>query len=309
MNGKRLDQKPTFAPEVCSATVVTEGARAVVRLRHQQGAKRVRYYKHGVYFGVRSTVPADGFITDARFNATTLTAEDNFRDSLRASVPVLRDARDRLFDTLASTYAELSISDFERAKQALLQRAREAWRTTLRAAPLFDAVGRARSYSFNALAQRATAGVLFYAPSDDTAGQDPHLPALSAAEAAALSRLLRVPARPVLDLKPPSLFARLFARFSRPKAIDTFPPLPDPTPPSPAVADLARQLHEPGIFTLAFTQSPGVDRSLLGARVRLSPRHPALQPHIGRPLSQNEKDAVRVQLEFIAANAEASSRV
>lgn len=307
-NRRRLTRPMPVAKNICTTTVVDTTAKAIVRLPRDQNTKRIRYYKHGVYFGVRNSVPADGLVIDAIYNAQLRHAEDNFRDSLSASSGILRTARDRMLSAVASSASNLSSRDFERAKHLLLRMAIEAWPPELRATRFFDAVGQKRAYSLEDFARRARRAALFYAPPTKTAGRDPLLPVLSASEAASLSRLLRVPVRPTLEANAPTWGQRLRSRFRRQAAREVSPALPHPMAPSAEAAALARTLHQPGVFTLAFSAEPGIDRSVNGTRVRLPPNHPLVQRAAlqmrtvdGEPaLGVQEREALRVALEAAA---------
>lgn len=301
-NRRRITRALPVPKRICTTTVVESDAKAHVRLPRERNTKRVRYYKHGVYFGVRNTVPADGLVVDAIFNSQLPHAEDNFRDSLATSPKILRTARDRLLETLATRAATLSPRDNERAKQLVLRMAIEAWPPALRATRMFDAVGKSKAYSLEDLARRAQRATLFYAPESKVAGRDPLLPVLSATEAAALSRLLRVPVRPMLEAQSPSWWQRVRSRFRRQPSNLEPSPLPSPARPSEEAAALARTLHQPGLFTLAFSTQPGVDRTLSGTRVRLPPDHP-LVLHAAASTQPSALPALRVALEAAAESA------
>jgi hypothetical protein len=162
---------------------------------------RTRYYKHGVYFGVRQHVPSDNLPLEAAYNATTSSFEENFRVSVKAAGTAIRAGRDALLDHVPERYGALPRADRDRVRSVLLGMAERRWTEALRRVPLFDTGAMPAALSVHDLAAAGERhGFVTWVPREEAprAGARARLPILEESDLSALTRLLAHPLRRAL---------------------------------------------------------------------------------------------------------------
>ena len=90
--------------------LLAEGA-GQIGLPARGSMTRLRYYKRGVYFGVRQSLPSDGRPVEAAFDSTHGEHEDNFTRSVEAGNRALRGARRQLYADLPALQANALYMD------------------------------------------------------------------------------------------------------------------------------------------------------------------------------------------------------
>ena len=137
LNRQRLSGAPSIQGVLVSKRFRSTAGSGEVGLPRSGALKRTRLYKHGVYFGVRQSLPSDGLPLESFFNSTIRRHEENFSDSIQAATLAVRDARDGMLGELVELWPELKEPARQRLALMLSGLKRSAWPQAALAIPLF----------------------------------------------------------------------------------------------------------------------------------------------------------------------------
>jgi hypothetical protein len=264
VDGKDITRPLQLRETVIRRRFKGENGDGMCGLPRQRALSRVRYYKHGVYFGVRSSLPSDGRAVEAMYNSTLDEVEDNFRRSINAANRALREARRALYDDAADGFAAASEADKDTLARAFLRVPPKAWTDPMRAAPFLHTTDARWSRSLDSVVAEGAHGIVPYTLRADPSARG--LLLLTPDEVRAVRKLTGVKLRRALAA----------------------PPAP-PAPPPAGASGLPPQALEPDVRALVAALAAGDTRLVvtdgappatsLSGRVRVVelPRgHPAL---------------------------------
>lgn len=224
LDGKRINARRSL-DDVLLVTGLTSPAGALeVGLPRSSSLTQVRYYKHGIYFGLKRSLPRDGRPVEACFDAATEEHEDNFRVSVKAGSALVREGAKLLYEQLPRAFFDLSPYGKARVRSLLLGMSSHAWTPELAALPLFDTSAETAARSLDDLRAEARRKG-FVSCSAERRGDDDVL-VLPAEERSSLEALVGAPLRRALRLRRRSLrvaLRRMFALLSRPFVRDAEP--------------------------------------------------------------------------------------
>lgn len=203
INGRLLQAPLSLERAIAARGFRSDDGAGLIGLPARGGLSRLRYYKRGVYFGVRQALPPDGRPLEACFDAKLDEHEDNFDRSVRTANRAVRAAGQTLYAELPRLFPSLPAKARSRVKELTLGLAASALPSGLRELPLFATSASSWRLSLDDLsALAARYGRVPYLPR--RRGRDDELPVLSSSEAAAIARLLGVPVRAALTFRRPT---------------------------------------------------------------------------------------------------------
>lgn len=165
-NGHDLQTPIRLRDPVVEDKVAMPSGTVHIGVPRQGTLSRVRYFKQGVFFGVRDHLPTCGQVIDAAFDSNLTAPEDNFRDSIRAARAALQVATSAIYEHAFATFADLDPIGKTRLRDLFLATDLDNWSNEARRAPLFDSTTAPFSRSFESLLQECdTRGFLLF---DDT---------------------------------------------------------------------------------------------------------------------------------------------
>lgn len=201
LDGKRLNEPFSLEGAFATRRIRTDDATGLVGLPKSGALTRVRYYKRGVYFGVRQHLPSDGRPAEALFDSRILEHEDNFERSVHGANGAIREGKAALYAELPERFPSLNERERTRVREIVLGHAGKELPDALQALPLFatsTSPWRLTLDDLAALARRY--GRVPYLAKRERG--DDELPLLTPPEVAAIARLLNVPVRRALRFRP-----------------------------------------------------------------------------------------------------------
>jgi hypothetical protein len=197
INGRRINAPLTLERALLERPFHTVHGSGLVGIPAWGSLSRMRYYKRGVYFGVRQSLPVGGKPVEATFDSSRTGYEDNFAASVSAANDAIRSASRQLYADLPALFPQMTPVERARVKAVALSLPRLEDASGLASLPLFDTSVSSWRLSLAELAQRVERlSYLPYLPRPERGDDD--LPLLAVDEVVAASRLLRVPARRAL---------------------------------------------------------------------------------------------------------------
>lgn len=212
LDGRRRNEPLALERAFAPLTLFSEEGEGQVGLPLRGALTRVRYFKRGVYFGVRQHLPSDARPVEACFDSKLSSHEDNFERSVQAANRGVRHGKASLYAQLPARFPALREHERERVRELVLGHPGGELPEALRALPLFSTSSSSWRLTLDDLAALARRyGRVPYLPKRERG--DDELPLLSPSEVAAVSRLLGVPVRRALRFRPSRW--RLSRFFSR----------------------------------------------------------------------------------------------
>lgn len=202
LDGRLVNEPIALERAIAGRRFRSDDGEGLVGLPARGALSRLRYFKRGVYFGVRQSLPSDGRPLEACFDTKLDEHEDNFERSVRLANRAVRAAGRQLYADLPSVFPSLPPRGRARVKDLVLGASSSDLPDALRRLPLFATSASSWRLSLDdldALARRY--GRVPYLAA--RRGLDDELPVLSSGELAAVERLLGVPVRAALRFQPP----------------------------------------------------------------------------------------------------------
>lgn len=198
LNGKPLNTPLVLERAVLSRPFRSDDGSGLIGLPARGSLTKLRYFKRGVYFGVRQSLPSGGRPVTACFDATAFDREENFERSVDAANQAVRVARRQLYADLPALFPEMTPTERARVKDLALASPPARLSSAFRGLPLFGTSTSSWRLSLDDLLHLARRfGRVPYLPRPR--GDDDELPVLSMPEVAAVSRLLAVPVQRALS--------------------------------------------------------------------------------------------------------------
>ncbi len=202
VNGRPLNAPVTLERAILERPFRAQDGDGRIGLPASGTMTRLRYYKRGVYFGVRQSLPQGGCPVEATFDSTLSEHEDNFTRSVETANRALRVARRQLYADLPALFPAMTPRERARVKDIVIGLGPDRLPSAAHSLPLFHTSTSAWRVSLKDLAQLAErVGHVPYL--SRASGHDDELPLLDTAEVASVARLLGVPVRRALRFRPP----------------------------------------------------------------------------------------------------------
>jgi hypothetical protein len=201
LNGRTLNADLQLDESVATTPVQADDGAGIAAIPRDGALHRVRYFKHGIYFGVRSGLPDDGRPIEAVFDSSVSGFEDNFRSSVANANAAVARTKTQLYRDFAASFPALSPTARARAREIVLGLAAAQLPPSLTNVPIIHTSANQWRLSLRDLETLAARrGYLPYLlrPRD----ADDELPVLSTDDVAAIARLIRWPVRHALTFVP-----------------------------------------------------------------------------------------------------------
>jgi hypothetical protein len=203
LNGRRINRALKLGATLLPRRFTADAGKGELGLPAGGSLARVRYFQHGIYFGVRQQLPSDGLPVEGAFDCQLFGYDENFGEAVHQANGAVKAAKRGLLDELPHRFDELGISERERIKALLLGMRGERLTAGARAVPIFHTSSEPWRLSLRDLEGAARRrGFIAYLRRPET--DDRQLPILTPAEAAAVARLLGLPARRALPAVRPA---------------------------------------------------------------------------------------------------------
>ena len=264
VNRRPLKPKRRLDPVIASILEENEELTLKVGLPKKRASGKTRFYKHGIYYGVRQSTQSNGRLCSSWADSKLLIVEDNFRQSIAISEEALRSQSAKLYESLAKDFGALQDAQKESVKHAFLRVVPSSWSNAMKEAPLFDSGDSAFSRSLSSIKNEAKSnGQVLYSPH---AERDAYL-VLSAQELEVLKRIVKAPFRKTVA---PSSARRMRREARIEQAPISIASL------SSALISLKQSLDSDD-FELVFAPERDLYRQNAKCRVLISPDDPALK--------------------------------
>lgn len=269
LNGRVLNHSLELDEALVQKRVETPEGEGTAAVPLTGALTRVRYFKDGVYFGVRRSLPSDGRPVEAVFDSHVPGVEDNFSRSVTAANDAIGKAKEEVYRELAARFWEAAPRARARTREIVLGLERDRLRAPLVDVPVFHTSARDWRLSLRDLADLARRrGYVPYLRRRQN--PDDELPVLDADDVAAVGRLLNRPVRHALTFQPEgglrarwrALRADLKEELTRTPAREVVPP--DRLDPEVRALVTALEEHEQNL-SVRVTEGGVVEMTRAGA--------------------------------------------